>query len=100
MRERQKAVAPPAKKEEKPKKEKPKRPGGTKQLKKDLAAAEKRMEKLDELLRALETEKEAAASDYQKLGELLEQEGAYQAEYDELMEQWEELAEAIQAEEG
>lgn len=98
MRERQKSLTPPPKKEEKPKKEKPKRSGGTKQLKKELAAAEKRMEKLDELLEALEAEKEAAATDYQKLQELLEQEGAYQEEYDRLMETWESLSEAIEAE--
>ena len=99
-RERQKALAPPPPKAEKVKKEKPKRPGGTKQLKKDLAAAEKRMEKLDQLLEELNQQKEAAASDYQKLQELLEQEGAYTTEYDELMETWETLSEAIAAEEG
>ena len=100
MRERQKAMAPPPVKEEKPRKERTKRPGGTKQLKKDLAAAEKRMEKLDELLGALEEEKEAAASDYQKLEELARQEAEYAAEYDSLMETWESLSEAIEAEEG
>ena len=100
MRERQKTLAPPPKKEEKPKKEKPKRSGGTKQLKKELAAAEKRMEKLDQLLEELEGQKEAAASDYQTLQELLEQEGAYTAEYDALMETWETLSTAIQVEEG
>ena len=100
MRERQKAMAPPPVKEEKPRKERTKRPGGTKQLKKDLAAAEKRMEKLDELLGALEEEKEASASDYQKLEELARQEAEYAAEYDSLMETWESLSEAIEAEEG
>ena len=99
-RERQKALTPPPKKEEKAKKEKPKRSGGTKQLKKELAAAEKRMEKLDQLLEALNVQKEAAASDYQKLQELLQQEAAYNAEYDALMETWETLSEAIAAEEG
>ena len=99
-RERQKALTPPPKKEEKAKKEKPKRSGGTKQLKMELAAAEKRMEKLDQLLEALNVQKEAAASDYQKLQELLQQEAAYNAEYDALMETWETLSEAIAAEEG
>ena len=80
--------------------EKPKRSGGTKQLKKELAAAEKRMEKLDQLLETLNVQKEAAASDYQKLQELLQQEAAYNAEYDALMETWETLSEAIAAEEG
>ena len=41
-----------------------------------------------------------AASDYQKLQELAEQEAEYTAEYDALMEKWEELSEAIAAEEG
>ena len=100
MRERQKALAPPPAKEEKPKKARPKRPGGTKQLKKDLAAAEKRMEKLDGLLKELEAEKEEAASDYQRLQELTQQEADYAAEYDALMETWETLSEAIEAEEN
>ena len=100
MRERQKALAPPPAKEEKPKKARPKRPGGTKQLKKDLAAAEKRMEKLDGLLKELEAEKEKASSDYQRLQELTQQEADYAAEYDALMETWETLSEAIEAEEN
>ena len=100
MRERQKTLAPPPQKEERPKKERPKRPGGTKQLKKDLTAAEKRMEKLDALLKALEEEKEAASSDYQRLQELTRQEADYAAEYDSLMEIWESLSEAIEAEES
>ncbi len=100
MRERQKTLTPPPKEEKKPKKEKPKRPGGTKQLKKDLAAAEKRMEKLDQLLSDLAAQKEEAGADYQKLQELMDQEAAYAAEYDQLMEQWEALSTAIQAEEG
>lgn len=99
-RERQKTLAPPPPKVEKVKKEKPKRPGGTKQLKKDLAAAEKRMEKLDLLLADLAAQKEEAASDYQKLQTLLEEEAGYTAEYDQLMESWEALSEAIAAEEG
>lgn len=99
-RERQKALTPPPKKEEKGKKEKPKRAGGTKQLKKDLATAEKRMEKLDQLLEELNRQKEAAASDYQKLQELAQQEADYTAEYDQLMETWETLSEAIAAEEA
>ena len=49
---------------------------------------------------ALNVQKEAAASDYQKLQELLQQEAAYNAEYDALMETWETLSEAIAAEEG
>ena len=48
----------------------------------------------------LNVQKEAAASDYQKLQELLQQEAAYNAEYDALMETWETLSEAIAAEEG
>ncbi len=100
MRERMKTLAPPPKKEEKVKKEKPKRTGGTKQLKKDLAAAEKRMEKLDQLMEDLNRQKEEAGADYQKLQELMEQEAAYTEEYDALMEKWEELSTAIEAEEG
>ena len=99
-REKLKTLAPPPKREEKPKKEKPKRPGGTKQLKKDLAAAEKRMEKLDGLLADLNRRREEAASDYQALQAMAEEEAAYTEEYDQLMETWETLSEAIAAEEG
>ena len=45
-------------------------------------------------------QKEEAASDYQKLQTLLEEEAGYTAEYDQLMESWEALSEAIAAEEG
>ena len=58
------------------------------------------MEKLDQLMEELNGQKEAAASDYQKLQELMEQEAAYMEEYDALMEKWEELSTAIEAEEG
>jgi len=51
-------------------------------------------------METLNAEKEAAASDYQKLQELAEQEAEYTAEYDALMEKWEVLSEAIAAEEG
>ena len=54
----------------------------------------------DEDAEAYTAEKEAAASDYQKLQELAEQEAEYTAEYDALMEKWEVLSEAIAAEEG
>ena len=57
------------------------------------------MEKLDGLLKELEAEKEKASSDYQRLQELTQQEAAYSAEYDSLMETWETLSEAIEAEE-
>lgn len=100
-RERMKSLAPaPTKREEKVKKEKPKRTGGTKQLKKELAAAEKRMEKLDGLLADLNSRREAAVSDYQALQTLAEEEVSYTQEYDQLMETWETLSEAIAAEEG
>jgi len=100
-RQERAVMAQPKQPEVKPeKKEKPKRTGGTKQLKKDLASAEKRMEKLDQLMEELNAQKEEAASDYQKLQELMEQEAAYMEEYDALMEKWEELSTAIEAEEG
>lgn len=98
MRERQKTRPLPPRKEEKSLKEKPGRTGGTKQLKKELSAAERRMEKLDALLAALEGDKEAAASDYQRLQELAEQEAAYTEEYNALMERWEALSLAVESE--
>ena len=58
------------------------------------------MEKLDQLLADPNQRREEAASDYQALQAMAEEEAAYTEEYDQLMETWEQLSEAIAAEEG
>ena len=55
------------------KKEKPRRPGGTKNLEKEVAAAERAVAKAEEQMYELGLQIEEAASDYLKLQELYEQ---------------------------
>ena len=88
-RERQKlAQAAPAVKEE-PKKEKPRRPGGTKELEKQVNAAERAVAKAEERMYDLGLEIEQAASDYLKLQELYEQREALEEEILKLYGTWE-----------
>ncbi len=65
--------------------------GGTKQLKKDLATVEKRLEKAEERLEALKEEKDTHASDYQVLEEIMTREAEVMEEYEALFSQWEAL---------
>ncbi len=74
------------------KKEKPKRPGGTKQLEKQVAAAERDVEKAEIRMDELTQEMEANASDYLKLQELDEQRKALEEELAHLYAVWENLA--------
>ncbi len=91
-RERQKlAQAAPAVKEE-PKKEKPRRPGGTKELEKQVNAAERAVAKAEERMYDLGLEIEQAASDYLKLQELYEQREALEEEILKLYGTWEALS--------
>lgn len=89
-----KAAAPAAKEPEAKteKKEKPKRTGGTKMLEKEVAAAEREVEKaeirMDELTQAIEEN----AVDYLKLQELYEQRNALEDEIAHLYAVWENLA--------
>ena len=59
--------------EPKEKKEKPKRPGGTKNLEKEVTAAERAVAKAEEQMYDLEQQIQEAAADYLKLQELYEQ---------------------------
>ena len=79
--------------EKKPKKEKVQ--GGTKQLEKDLRAAERRITRLEEEQAALEEAMALAATDYQKLQELTEAQTALEEQLTEAYEKWEELSEQL-----
>ena len=98
MQEREKTLPPPMRKSQKEQPEAPKpkkQTGGTKLLKKDLAALEKKLEKAESCLKQLEQEKEENASDYKVLEELMEKEAAAAGEYEALFDQWAQLEEAL-----
>lgn len=80
------------------KKEKPKRPGGTKNLEKEVTAAERAVAKAEEAMDALSLQIEEASADYLKLQELYEQREALEAELQGLYDRWETLS--VQLEEA
>jgi ATPase subunit of ABC transporter with duplicated ATPase domains len=77
---------------EKPKKEKPKRTGGTKLLEKKLAQTEREIAKTEEQQAALEEEMAVNATDYQKLQELTAQQEELANHLSQLYEAWKELS--------
>ena len=87
-------------KEEKPKKEKPKRPGGTKNLEKEVSAAERAVSKAEGQLEELSRQMEEAASDYKKLQELYEQKEQLEAELLDLYARWEDLSAKLEEARG
>ncbi len=89
-RERQKALQTPA--PVAAKKEKPKRGGGTRDLEKQVHAAERAVTKAEEEMAALTAQMEASASDYRKLQELTSRQAALEEEILELYGTWEALA--------
>ncbi|HJA63214.1 MAG TPA: ABC-F family ATP-binding cassette domain-containing protein [Candidatus Intestinimonas stercoravium] len=97
-----KVQAPPLKREEAepPKKEKPKRTGGTKMLEKEVAAAEREVTKAEERMYDLTQDIEAAASDYLKLTELYEQREALEEEIAHLYAKWERLSAELEEAKG
>lgn len=99
--ERKAAAAPPKQPEPKPeKKEKPKRAGGTKMLEKQVAAAEREVEKaeirMDELCQAIEEN----SADYLKLQEIYEERTALEEELAHLYAVWENLAAELEEARG
>ena len=97
MRARQAAPEPPRPAAEaKPQKERPRRPGGTKELEKQVNAAERAVGKAEERMYELTQEIEEASSDYLKLQELYEQREALEDEIRNLYARWEELAQALE----
>ena len=101
QRQRQLAAsAPAAQMREEPKKEKPKRPGGTKNLEKEVAAAERAVGKAEEQMYELTQQIEAASSDYLKLQELYEQREALEEEILKLYGTWESLSAQLEEARG
>ena len=89
---REKKNAPAPVKAEEPKKEKPKRSGGTKELEKQVSAAEREVARAEERMYDLQQEMEEAASNYLRLQELYEQRQALEDEIAALYTKWETLA--------
>ena len=101
QRQRQQVSAPAkSDKKEEPKKEKPKRPGGTKNLEKEVAAAERAVGKAEEQMYELTQQIEEAASDYLKLQELYEQKEALEEEILKLYGTWESLSAELEEARG
>ena len=82
------------------KKEKPRRPGGTKNLEKEVAAAERAVAKTEEQMYELGLQIEEAASDYLKLQELYEQREALEEEILKLYGTWERLSAELEEARG
>ena len=85
---------------ERPKEDKPKRAGGTKELEKQVKAAERAVEKAEIRLDELSAEMDAAASDYLKLQELYEEREKLEDELAHLYTVWEELAAELEEAKG
>ena len=86
--------------EPKEKKEKPKRPGGTKNLEKEVTAAERAVAKAEEQMYDLEQQIQEAAADYLKLQELYEQREALEEEILKLYGAWETLSAQLEEARG
>ena len=102
-RQRQKVfqqAAASAPKAEQPKKDKPKRPGGTKNLEKELSALERSIAKAEETIQSLDGQMEQAASDYVKLQELCEQKEEQETALLELYDRWEQVSAALEEARG
>ena len=93
--EAEKAAAPkPEKEREKPAAERPQRGNKAQQAaRRQLTICERDIARAEEHIAALEADMEAAACDYEKLNELVQQKAAAQAELDALYERWEQLSE-------
>ncbi len=90
----------PAVKEPEPKKERPKRTGGTKMLEKQVAAAEREVTKAEERMYDLTCEIEENGSNYLKLQELYEQRSTLEDEIAHLYAVWEDLAAELEEAQG
>ena len=86
--------------EPKEKKEKPKRPGGTKNLEKEVTAAERAVAKAEEQMYDLEQQIQEASADYLKLQELYEQREALEEEILKLYGTWETLSAQLEEARG
>jgi len=99
-KERGRLAAEPAPAPAPEKKDKPKRPGGTKNLEKEVAAAERAVAKAEEQMYDLGLQIEEAAADYLKLQELYEQREALEDEILKLYGTWEALSAQLEEARG
>ena len=76
----------------KPKQDKPKATGGTKNVEKQLKVVERDIAKTEERLAQLDADMEANATDYQKLQSLMEEKSQVEDHLAQLYEKWEELS--------
>ena len=102
FRQRQKMLqqSAPAVKTEAVKKEKPKRPGGTKNLEKELSTLERAISKAEEGIQNLDVQIESAASDYMKLQELYSQKEELEGQLMELYDRWETISAQLEEARG
>ena len=100
FRQKQKAGQKEPPKAAEPKKEKPKRPGGTKNLEKEVAAAERAVAKAEEEMFDLSQQIQAASSDYLKLQDLCQQRDALEEEILKLYGIWERLSAELEEARG
>ena len=98
--QRQKTVQKEPPKAAEPKKEKPKRPGGTKNLEKEVAAAERAVAKAEEEMYDLGQQIQEASSDYLKLQDLCQQRDALEEEILKLYGTWEKLSAELEEAKG
>ncbi len=99
-RAKNQAAAPVKVETEKPKKEKPKRPGGTKELEKQVAAAERAVAKAEEKQYELSLKAEEVASNYLELQKVYEEQKALEDEIATLYTRWETLAAELEEAKG
>ena len=85
---------------EKLKEDKPRRPGGTKELEKQVRAAERAVEKVEIRLDEISGEMEVAASDYLKLQDLYAERDKLEDELAHLYAEWERLAAELEEAKG
>ena len=90
----------PAEKEQSAKKEKPRRPGGTKELEKQVAAAERAVAKAEERQYELSLKAEEVASNYLELQKVYEEQKALEEEIATLYTRWETLAAELEEAKG
>ena len=90
----------PAPEPEKPKEDRPRRPGGTKELEKQVRAAERAVEKLEVRLDELAQEAEGAASDYLRLQEIYRERESVEDELARRYAEWERLAAELEDAKG
>ena len=99
-RAKNQAAAPVKVEPEKPKKEKPRRPGGTKELEKQVAAAERAVAKAEERQYELSLKAEEVASNYLELQKVYEEQKALEDEIATLYTKWETLAAELEEARG